>query len=235
MCGRYTLTRPAPDVAAHLRVAVPEQTPRWNIAPTQPVLCVRQTGTGQAEAVLLRWGLVPSWAADLSIGNRLLNARAETVREKPAFRTAFQRRRCLIAADGFYEWQTVGKRKQPVHFRLGDGGPFAFAGLWERWSPPGAPPVETCTILTTAANELVRPVHERMPVILDPERYPAWLDPRVNDIALLHAWLGPYPAAAMTAAAANPAVNDARHEGAALWAGPLVAQPSAAGSPSQDA
>jgi putative SOS response-associated peptidase YedK len=162
--------------------------------------------------VLLRWGLVPSWASDLSVGARMLNARAETVLEKPSFRAAFTRRRCLLPADGFYEWQTVAGKKQPLHFRFRDGRLFAFAGLWERWHGPDGP-VESCTVLTTEANDLVRPVHERMPVILDPLRYDGWLDPGNGDTALLRSWLTPYPADELIAVPANPRVNNARNEG----------------------
>jgi putative SOS response-associated peptidase YedK len=218
MCGRFTLTRPARAVAEAFELEqLPLFEPRYNIAPTQPVLAVRRCGDEPRQAVLLRWGLVPSWAADLSIGARLLNARAETVLEKPAFKAAFARRRCLVPADGFYEWQSVGRKKQPIHFRFGDGRLFAFAGLWERWQGPDGP-VESCTILTTGANELVRPLHERMPVILDPDRYEAWLDLRNNDLALLHSWLVPYPPAEMAAVPASPHVNNARNEGPACLA-----------------
>jgi putative SOS response-associated peptidase YedK len=215
MCGRYTLTRPA-NAAAQFGVAVPAQQPRGNIAPTQQVLCIRRLAGAAAEAVLMRWGLVPSWASDLSIGSRMLNARAETVREKPAFRTAFQRRRCLLPADGFYEWQTVGKKKQPIHFHLHDHGLFAFAGLWERWQAAAGEAIDTCTILTTTANDLVRPFHERMPVILEPAHYEAWLNPETKDDLLLQAWLQPFPADRMTAAPASMSVNNARNEGLAL-------------------
>ncbi len=213
MCGRYTLTRPARETAEAFGLdRLPPLGPRYNIAPTQAVLAVRRAAEGDREGVLLRWGLVPSWAADLSIGNRLLNARAETVLEKPSFRTAFQRRRCLLPADGFYEWRTVAGKKQPLHFRFRDGRLFALAGLWERWLGPDGP-VESCTVLTTGANDLVRPVHDRMPVILPPERYDAWLDPGNTDLPLLRSWLGPYPADEMTGVPANPLVNNARNEG----------------------
>jgi putative SOS response-associated peptidase YedK len=145
----------------------------------------------------------------------MLNARAETIKDKPAFRTAFVRRRCLIPSDGFYEWRTVGKQKQPIHFRMRGGRLFAFAGLWERWNSPDGITLESCTVITTTANELVRPVHDRMPVILGPGRYGEWLDPKVTDGGLLLPLLAPWPAEEMAAVPANPVVNNARNEGPA--------------------
>jgi putative SOS response-associated peptidase YedK len=220
MCGRYTLTRPAREVAEAFDLdAEPATEPRYNIAPTQTVLAVRRPDpAGPRQAVLLRWGLVPSWAADLSIGARLLNARAETVLEKAPFRTAFIRRRCLLPADGFYEWQPVGRKKQPIHFRFADDRLFAFAGLWDSWPGPDGV-VESCTILTTEANDLVRPIHERMPVILDPARYDDWLDPLEQDRDVLRSYLVPHPADDMVAVLANPLVNNARNEGPGCLAG----------------
>jgi putative SOS response-associated peptidase YedK len=211
MCGRFTLTRPTAQLAEHFGTAVPPLEPRYNIAPTQQVFAVREVN-GARESAPLRWGLVPSWATDLSIGNRLLNARAETLSEKTAFRAAFLRRRCLIAADGFYEWRSVAGKKLPVHFRFRDGRLFAFAGLWERWEKGGGPAVESCTILTTAANDLVGPLHERMPVILDPKRYEAWLAATTDPAGLLPC-LASWPADEMTSAPANARVNNPRNEG----------------------
>ncbi len=215
MCARFTLFETPEDVAEHFQLEdVPALLPRFNIAPTQQVLAIRSVGDGR-EGVFLKWGLVPSWASDHTIGVRMLNARAETVKEKPAFRTAFQRRRCLIPACGFYEWRASGKKKEPFHFRLRGGRLFAFAGLWERWRSPDGVMLESCTIITTAANELVRPVHDRMPVILDPSRYADWLDVRTTDAGLLLPLLAPWPAGEMTAVPANPFVNNARNEGPA--------------------
>jgi putative SOS response-associated peptidase YedK len=215
MCGRYTLTRPAREVVSAFRLdQAPLFEPRYNIAPTQNLLAVRCGVEGGREGVLLRWGLVPSWASDLSVGVRMLNARAETVLEKPSFRAAFSRRRCLLPADGFYEWQKVGRQKHPLHFRMRDGRLFAFAGLWERWNGPDGP-VESCTVLTSEANDLVRPVHERMPVILSTQQYDAWLDANHTDAALLCSYLTPYPADEMAAVPANVHVNNARNEGPA--------------------
>lgn len=188
-----------------------EVAPRYNVAPTQGVLAARVTpGDGKSEIVTLKWGLVPFWADGPAIGNRMINARAETAPNKPAFRAAFRQRHCLILADGFYEWKPAGKHKQPYLFRLRDGGPFAFAGLWERWARDDEV-VESCTILTTAANDLVRPVHERMPVIVAPADFDAWLDsksPRGREV------LRPYPAEAMTALPVGTRVNNARFDDA---------------------
>jgi putative SOS response-associated peptidase YedK len=160
---------------------------------------------------LLRWGLIPPWATDPGIGNRLLNARAETVADKPSFRSAFRQRRCLIPASGFYEWQQAGRRKQPYFIRPRDGRLFALAGLWERWQGPDGT-VETCAVLTTGANELMRPLHERMPVILGPESDGLWLDP-LTPADALRGLLVPYPAERMEACPVGPRVADPRHEG----------------------
>jgi putative SOS response-associated peptidase YedK len=193
---------------------VPDLTPRYNIAPTQPVAAVRLAEDGRRAFVLLRWGLIPSWAREPGVGHSLINGRSETVAEKPAFRAAFKARRCLIPASGFYEWQATGeKHKQPFHIRMRDGKPFAFAGLWERWhGESGSEPVETCAILTTAANAVVRPVHQRMPVIVAPGDFAAWLDPH-SPLADLHALLRPYPADAMTAVRVGRYVSNPRNEG----------------------
>jgi putative SOS response-associated peptidase YedK len=186
--------------------------PRYNIAPTQPVLAVRAgPEEGELEVVSLRWGLVPSWADDPKIGYRMINARAETVGERPAFRTAFQRRRCLVLADGFFEWQKQGKHKVPFHLCLHERAPFAFAGLWEHWERDGEI-LETCTLLTTTANDFLRPIHERMPVILPRSDYDRWLDPQFRDASALQALLLPYPAEAMSAYPVSSWVNDAKHD-----------------------
>ncbi|HYT88298.1 MAG TPA: SOS response-associated peptidase, partial [Gemmataceae bacterium] len=160
---------------------------------------------------LLRWGLIPNWADEPALGHGLINARAETVADKPAFRAAFRQRRCLIAADGFYEWQKLERRKQPYYFRLRDGQPFAFAGLWEHWERDDEA-VETCTILTTTANELVRPLHERMPVILAPRDFDLWLDPKTPKGPALQEVLRPYPAAEMAGYPVGARVNNAKHD-----------------------
>jgi putative SOS response-associated peptidase YedK len=162
----------------------------------------------------LRWGLVPCWAKDVRIGNQLLNARAETAAEKPAFRSALRRRRCLIPADGFYEWQRRDGAKQPFCFRLRGDHVFAFAGLWEHWQDPAGNPLETCTILTTQANDLVRPIHERMPVILPSLHFAEWLSPDLQDPGRLLALLGPCPAEDMRAYPVSAWVSNPRHEDA---------------------
>ncbi|HEY9656670.1 MAG TPA: SOS response-associated peptidase, partial [Crinalium sp.] len=178
MCGRFSLTQSANALAETFQLeTLPEWTPRYNVAPTQAVLAIAAAPAHSRQVRLFRWGLVPSWAKDLTIGAKLINARAETVAEKPSFRVAFKQRRCLILADGFYEWHRIDRKtKQPYYFQLADRQPFAFAGLWERWQGDDTV-VETCTILTTQANELLQPIHDRMPVILAPEEYDRWLDP----------------------------------------------------------
>ncbi len=180
MCGRFALSKSDRIDWAQFGVRRgPQLPPHWNLGPGRPIAVVRHAGA-EAEVALLRWGLIPFWAADPAIGGRLANARAESASEKPAFRAAFKQRRCLIPADGFYEWQAMkgGARKQPWFIRRADGGAFALAGLWERWQPRGTTDeaaIETCTVLTTEPNALLAPIHSRMPVIIDPSRYAAWL------------------------------------------------------------
>jgi putative SOS response-associated peptidase YedK len=178
MCGRYTITINPDAVQQELGLAsMPEQfQPRYNAAPTQPVVVVAD-GEGR-KAEMMRWGLIPSWAKDMEIGNRLINARSETITEKPSFRNAFNKRRCLVLADGFYEWQKNAGPKghsQPYYFKLANNKPFAFAGLWEFWRSPEGIEIRSCTIITCEANELVKPVHERMPVMLTGEAMWDWL------------------------------------------------------------
>ena len=171
MCGRFVLMTPGRSLAKRFGLEeVPDLEPRYNIAPTQMVAMIRlDRDTLQRRLVLVKWGLIPFWAKDSSIGNRLINARAESAAEKPAFRSAFKSRRCLVPADGYYEWKKrKGGQKQPYLARNADGSPFAFAGLWERWQAPEDEIIESCTILTTDANDLTQPIHDRMPVILKP-------------------------------------------------------------------
>ncbi len=179
MCGRFSLSAPPEALAEFFRlVNVPPLPPRYNIAPTTPVAVVRAAaGGGGRELAMLRWGLVPSWAKDLAIGNRLINARAETVAQKPSFRAAIRARRCLVAASGYYEWRSEGEGKQPYHIRRADGAPLAFAGLWETWQNAEHGTVESCTIITTEAAGAPAEIHHRMPVMLDPADFDGWLDP----------------------------------------------------------
>ena len=182
--------------------------PRYNIAPSQPLLAVRQRDDGSRQADTLRWGLIPSWAKDPAIGHRLINARSETAADKPSFRAAFRRRRCLVPADGFYEWAVLPDAdKQPWYFHPADRRPFAFAGLWERWQQPGGEAVESCTLLTTSANAVVAPVHHRMPVILSPQHYHQWLDCRQADPVVLQALMRPLPDRLLSAYAVSTLVN----------------------------
>ncbi|MCH7813503.1 MAG: SOS response-associated peptidase, partial [Planctomycetes bacterium] len=161
---------------------------------------------------LLRWGLIPSWAKDPAIGARMINARSETAAEKPSFRAAFRRRRCLLPADGFYEWQRSGRVKQPYYIRLKHGPPFALAGLWEQWHSPDGSLVETCTILTTEPNELVKPLHNRMPVLLTPDVFDLWLDPAMTDPARIQPLLRPCPPEQMIAQPVTTHVNSPRND-----------------------
>lgn len=206
MCGRFAQKSPAKKISKTFKVEeVPPLVERYNVAPTQSVLAVREASDGR-EAVFLMWGLVPHWAKDPGIGNKLINARAETVMEKPSFREAFKRRRCLVPLDGFYEWSRRGDRKRPFYFHMRDGEPFAVAGLWEVWEGEGEM-LETCTLLTTEANELLAPYHDRMPVILSPEDYDRWLDSEVRGTEMLLPLLRPYSRAEMTTYAVSPVVN----------------------------
>jgi putative SOS response-associated peptidase YedK len=213
MCGRFTLSVSGAEVAEWFGLSGPPAVePRYNIAPTQPVAIIRAAPDGPARHLsLARWGLVPSWAQDLAFGNRMINARAETVADKPAFRSAFRRRRCLIPASGFYEWRAQDGGKQPYLIGLAGGRPFALAGLWETWGP-GGEAVESCAILTTQANALMRPIHERMPVILAPADYGLWLDGKVQDPARLQPLLRPYADGEMVAHAVSTWVNNPRHD-----------------------
>ncbi len=212
MCGRFTLrATPAQLVEFFKLLREPDWSPRYNIAPTQPVAVIRQTTQGR-ELSRMNWGLIPAWSRDPKLGGRLINARAETVASKPSFRDAFRRRRCLIPADGFYEWKDAGgKTKQPYYISLPDGRPFAFAGLWEHWERPEAA-IDSCTIITTVANDLLRPLHERMPVILHPNDYDRWLDPQQTDTSSLETLLTPYEDDAMKFQAVSTLVNSPRND-----------------------
>lgn len=225
MCGRYSLAGPSP---AELRERFPlgeslEVRQRFNVCPGDDVACVTTTKDGAPRGDELRWGLVPHWATDPATGFKMINARAETVDERPAYRDAFARRRCLVLADGFYEWEArPGRAKQPWHVTRADGGgPFAFAGLWAIWRGPGDLVLRTCTIVTTQANGALRDVHDRMPVMLPgPEEESAWLDPG-TPAGALRELLVPLPDALTARRPVGPAVNDARYDGPDCLADPV--------------
>jgi putative SOS response-associated peptidase YedK len=214
MCGRFTLTvDPAQLQEAFPWIDVPaEITPRFNIAPSQPVAVVTNNGENRLE--FFNWGLIPSWAKDPSIGNRLINARAETLAEKPAFRTALRRRRCLVLADGFYEWrQDPGsKTKTPIYIRKKNNDPFAFAGLWESWNSPDGSNILSCTIVTTDPNQLLADIHNRMPVILPENAYANWLDPSERRPEEFKDLLRPYPDGELEAYPVSRLVNKPSNE-----------------------
>lgn len=212
MCGRFTLRTPASEIARLFDVTVPDFQPRYNLAPSQAVAAVRlDPRREKREFAFLRWGLIPSWADDPKTGYRMINARAETVATKPSFRHAFRERRCLILADGFYEWQKTNDKKQPYFMRMKDDRPFAFAGLWECWKG-GGDEVESCTIIVTEANELLESIHDRMPVIVSPEDYDLWLDPEFEDKESLQKMLRPYPVGEMEAYPVNTIVNTPKND-----------------------
>jgi putative SOS response-associated peptidase YedK len=220
VCGRYTLAGPRPGEWSESRlrtrfgglgesVALRQ---RFNVAPTDEVACVTTSRDGVPRGELLRWGLVPHWIKDPGLGAKMINARAETVAEKPAFRDAFARRRCLIIADGFYEWERRGPRaRHPFHVTRADRAPFAFAGLWATWHDPDDQRMRTCSIVTTAANDAMRALHDRMPVILDPAAEAAWLDPATPE-PLLHELLASLPPEQTALREVSRVVNDARHD-----------------------
>jgi putative SOS response-associated peptidase YedK len=208
VCGRYSLIVDASVLAGVFEIDPPAGLkPRFNIAPTQTVPIVRAGRERPREWAEVRWGLVPSWAKDPKIGARMINARSETVAEKPSFRSAVTARRCLIPADGFYEWVKTGDAKQPHYIHFADGRAFAFAGLWERWHKGGDEPLDTCTIITTTPNDLVAGLHDRMPVILQPEFFTEWLETEPLALDRLQDLLAPHPAGDMEAYAVTTHVN----------------------------
>ena len=216
MCGRFTIDIP-PELLVEIfgLAETPAITPRYNISPTQQVPVIRQYADSQNHLDYLRWGLIPSWAQDESIGSKLINARSETVTEKPSFRQAIKYRRCVVPTSGFYEWRQEGKAKQLWLIRLKDGAPMVFAGLWETWKSPEGE-VVSFTILTTAANGLVAPLHDRMPVILHPDEYRTWLDRNTTSPAGLVRLFQPYPADLMEMQRLSPLVNSVKNESADL-------------------
>ncbi len=220
MCGRYELhSNPAAIALAFGLAQPPDVAPRYNIAPTDDVPIVRIGNDGERELVRMRWGLVPRWAKDPSIGARMINARGETLAEKQSFRTGYRRHRCLLPADGFYEWRPAahgagsGERRQPQHIGMADGALFGLAGIYERWLSEEGEVLDSCAIVTTEANALLMPIHDRMPVIIAPEHYARWLDPANAEVADL---IAPYPADAMAYRPVSTRVNSVRHDDAAL-------------------
>lgn len=214
MCGRFTRKENFQQLAQQLGLHVlPQLVPQYNIAPSQRVACVRTNPeSNKRECVNLKWGLVPSWADDPSIGNKMINARAETAAEKPSFRKSLTHRRCVVFADGFYEWKRDRKDKQPYYIRFKDHRPFVFAGLWERWEKDSDQPLESCAMFTTGPNTIMAPIHHRMPVILHPNDYDRWLDATLQDAQQLTAMLQPYPSGDMEAFPISNLVNNPRNE-----------------------
>jgi putative SOS response-associated peptidase YedK len=208
VCGRFTLRTPADRLGELFDLDdIPALEPRYNIAPTQPVAIIRTAEmSGRRELTMARWGLVPFWAKDVQMAAKSINARSESIADKPTFREAFRRRRCLVLADGFYEWKTEGKVKIPYYIHLADGRPFAFAGLWERWKGQ-SPPLETCTIITTSASAIIRGLHDRMPVILPEDRRTRWLDGTLGIEGLV-----PYEGRDLNWEPVSPTVNNVRND-----------------------
>jgi putative SOS response-associated peptidase YedK len=216
MCGRFRQTRSQKQLEESFQAEGDiEVVPRYNIAPTQPVATVRQErGKPSRRLTNMRWGLIPSWAKDMSIGSQTINARSETLTSKLSFSDAVRYRRCLIPADGFYEWKRTGKTRQPYMFEVGERELFAFAGLWDRWKSPEGKIIESCTILTTTPNALLADIHDRMPVIVQPDKYDLWLDPEVEDFEAIRAILQPYDASQMRHYPVSPRVNSVQNEDA---------------------
>jgi putative SOS response-associated peptidase YedK len=212
MCGRFRQTRSQKQLEERFQ-AEGEVIPRFNIAPTQPVVTVRQE-KGKRRLSTMRWGLIPSWAKDMNSSVETVNARSETVTTKLSFRDAVRYRRCLIPADGFYEWKRTGKVRQPYMFEVGKGELFAFAGLWDEWKNPQGQIVESCTILTTTPNALLADIHDRMPVIVTPDKYDLWLDPEVVDFEAVREILKSYDPNKMRHYPVSPRVNQVQNDDA---------------------
>ena len=210
MCGRFRLSRRKQIIEEHFETAdwQDDWSPRYNIAPTQPVPVIRQHPKEPVrQLALMRWGLIPSWAHDPSAAAKMINARSETASTKPAFRDPLKFRRCLIPADGFYEWKKTGAAKQPFCFEVGDGELFAFAGLWERWHDPSGQWIKSCAILTTVPNAVTSAIHDRMPVILHPDSYDLWLDPGMTNPQVISELLKPYDARLMRCYPVSTRIN----------------------------
>ncbi len=217
MCGRFTLRATAKQIAEQFGIStVPDFPPRFNIAPSQPILAVRTRfpfdSPLERECLFMQWGLVPHWVKELKGAPAFINARSETVEEKPAFRVPFRYRRCLVPADGFYEWRKLPRGKQPYFICLKGDTLFAFAGLWNHWEAPDGSALDSCVILTTDANQVMRPIHDRMPVILSPEHYASWLDPQITDFSQLRSLLQPYPEERMEAVPITSRVNNPKFD-----------------------
>lgn len=214
MCGRFRLGKGREALKKFFGADLEgDWQPRYNVAPGQSVATVRQDPAAPVRRLsLVRWGLIPFWAKEAAIGYKMINARSETVADKPAYRDALKSRRCLIAADGFYEWKKLAKEKQPYCFALAEDGIFAFAGIWDRWKSPEGKIVETCSILTTSANELVRDVHDRMPVILPPDSFDLWLDPGFTNREGILELLKPFAAGAMKKYPVSARVNNVKND-----------------------
>jgi putative SOS response-associated peptidase YedK len=226
MCGRYAVTSSPEAIRALFRYAEqPDFPPRYNIAPTQPIAIVR-LHNGQRQFALVRWGLIPSWVKDPRTVSLMFNARGETARDKPAFSAAMKRRRCLVPADGFYEWQKQGGRKQPFYIRARSGEPLAFAGLWETWVGPNGEEIDTAAIVTTAANKTLKPLHDRMPVIVPPGAFDLWLSGEA-DVETVASLIAPAPDDLLEAYPVSVAVNSAANDNPALIE-PAEAQPAPA-------
>ena len=213
MCGRYSLIADLGELARRFEFDGDwlKFEAAYNVAPTQDVLTV--VGGDARRGGFMRWGLIPHWAKDASIGSRMINARAETVAEKPVFRDTLRRRRCLVLADGFYEWQRAGGLKRPMRIVMRSAEPFAFAGLWLVWRDPNSNRIPSCAIITTAANELLKPIHDRMPVILSRDMESFWLDPSIDEPGVLGSVLTPYPADAMEAYEVSTLINSVANHG----------------------
>jgi putative SOS response-associated peptidase YedK len=229
MCGRFIQSSRADDYAGVFAadlVTDPERVPpRFNVAPSQPVLIARERSRGRRELAWVRWGLIPSWSKGPDSRFSMINARVETIHQKPAYRGPLRYRRCLIPTEGFYEWKAAGRLKQPYCIRQTDGGIFALAGLWDLWLGPGGEEIESCTIIVTAANATVAPVHERMPVILPRQRWAEWLDPAQQQSAAAVALLEPFDPPVLTAYPVSRRVNSPSNDG------PELAAPSATSLP----
>jgi len=212
MCGRFVMKADPGELTDFFSLAgTLDVSPRYNIAPSQLVAAVAGGTEGRTWRVFC-WGLVPSWARDVKIGTRMINARSETVFDKPAFRTAVRRRRCLIPADGFYEWGAIGSVRQPYFISLKDGRPFAMGGIWEHWESPDGDVIESCAILTVEANELMSSFHHRMPVIIDRDEFDRWLDPAVIDRSGIEDLLAQYPSERMICHPVSRLVDNPRHD-----------------------